>query len=64
MVQVADEGALVAKINRLPRRTRVVHLWVAPGEPGDAPRQSQHPVLVPFQLDVPLPDDAERDHGA
>lgn len=64
MVQVANEGALVAKINRLPGRTRVAYLWVASREPRDAPRQPHRTVLVPFQLDVPLPDAAERDHGA
>lgn len=62
MVQVAGKGAMVAKINRL-AGTRVVYLWMAPGEPRDAPCQPQHPLLVPFQLDVPLSDDAERDHG-
>lgn len=61
---MADEGALVAKINSLPCSTRVVYLWVASGEPGDAPCQPEYSVLVPLQLDVPLPDDAERDHGA
>lgn len=63
-MQVADEGTLVAEINRLPGGTRVAYLWVAPREPGDAPRQPQYAVLVSFQLDVPLPDDAERDHGS
>lgn len=63
MVQVADEGALVAEINCLPG-TRVAYLWLASREPGDAPCQPKYALLVPLQLDVPLPDDAERDHGA
>lgn len=62
-LQVADQGALVAEINSL-AGTRVAYLWLASREPGDASCQPQHPLLVPLQLDVPLPDDAERDHGA
>lgn len=60
-VQVANEGAMVAEINRLLPATRVSYLWMA--ESGEL-LPNHHPLLVPFQLDVPLPDAAERDHGA
>lgn len=63
MVQVADQGALVAKINRLPG-TRVTYLWMANGGPLLCLLLGGRPLFVPLQLDVPLPDDAQRDHGA
>lgn len=49
------------KINRL-FVAGVIYLWMAPREPGILAAESEHPLLVPLQLDVPLSDVAERDH--